>query len=148
MRLHGYDLAMYDDPFDVSAEPNFETDNFFNSPNIINCIGQVGTNDCIEDVSSLEEEDNTIKITVYNNGSYYPTSGSVVETYWTIASTGEMWPNHWVDQDLTDDCVRGNFIDEVPIPWDLLSEATLDYLRITLDSTRLCRYTTLFRRPQ
>ncbi len=119
MRLHNYDLAMFDDLADPLTEPNLTTTDFFNSPDIINCVGQSGVDECVDDSPSFEEEENTIKINVFNMGQYSATVGSRVDAYWTIASTGEMWPNHWIDQDITDNCIRGNYIGSVDVPTDL-----------------------------
>ena len=133
MRLHGYDLAMYDDLTDDNAlEPNPTTTNFFNSPDIINCIGTT-TAACWEDEFASEEGENTLKITVQNNSTnYYPISGAAVNAYWTIASTGEMWPDHWRDLDETDDCIRGSYIGSVEVPTNLVPG---DYTSIELPWT-------------
>lgn len=116
MRLHNYDLAMIDDENDDLKEPNQITTNFFNSQSIINCNNVINLNNCTQDVSALEKEVYKIKITIKNNGTYNSNTGARVEAYWTIASTGEMWPNHWKDLDTQDDCIRGDLIGSIEIP--------------------------------
>jgi len=95
------DLQMRDGTCDTGNEPNNNCnmgswDDIWQSPDLWTCTDEFCTEESYQQPSPLI--DNWIGYRVKNGGTC-PSRGGVIRLYWTIASTGEMWPNHWQDDE-------------------------------------------------
>lgn len=123
--LYPWDLQMKDSNWancDDGTEPNFNCthgtggeawDDIWESPDLWNCQG---TNDCTEPEAIKSGETNRLRFTIRNPNnctSDVPT----VHLYWTVASTGEVWPEDWVHTNQPgDNCIQGNEIATLSLP--------------------------------
>ncbi|HNI44392.1 MAG TPA: zinc-dependent metalloprotease, partial [Chitinophagales bacterium] len=112
-------LQMKDSWCDLGIEPNFscahgtgdETwDDIWESPDLWNCQG---TNDCTEPQAIKAGQTNRLRFNIRNPNnctSDVPT----IHLYWTVASTGEVWPEDWIHNN--DNCMQGNEIGTLTLP--------------------------------
>lgn len=57
---------------------------------------------------------NFLKVRLFSANNYSCTTGKI-KLYWTVASTGEMWSEHWIDSNNADNCTVGDLIGEINI---------------------------------
>lgn len=57
---------------------------------------------------------NYLNIRLFSANNYSCTTGKI-KLYWTVASTGEMWSEHWIDNNDMDNCKVGDLIGEINI---------------------------------
>ncbi len=112
-------LQMKDNWCDLGIEPNFSCaqgtgedtwDDIWESPDLWNCQG---TNDCTEPKAIKSGQTNRLRFTVRNPNnctSDVPT----IHLYWTVASTGEVWPTDWIHTG--DNCRQGDEIATLTLP--------------------------------
>lgn len=109
------DLSMRDFEGDIGNEPNCEAyanpdqtgrPDVFGSPDVWNCLFNPN---CEGNSEPLEGEQNWMRARVKNISKECDANFGRVHFYWTIASTGEMWKDNWI-QDFYGDCLVGDFI--------------------------------------
>ncbi|MBL7786539.1 MAG: M4 family metallopeptidase [Chitinophagales bacterium] len=57
---------------------------------------------------------NYLNIRLFSANNYSCTTGKI-KLYWTVASTGEMWSEHWIDNDGIANCKVGDLMGEINI---------------------------------
>lgn len=61
------------------------------------------------------EQNNYIHVRLRNKDTQRATTPGKIVLYWTVASTGEVWTEDWIDID-GDDCLVGGIIDKIDVP--------------------------------
>ena len=106
------DYSMRDNPKDTGKEPNCEAgplDNLdvYNSPDLWNCHDALGCGG--QNEQPIEGTINHLWANIKNISSDCIASSGIVKFYWTIASTGEIWPNDWISS-TQGSCTVGDYI--------------------------------------
>lgn len=108
------DYAMRDNTGDMGTEPNCSAVNgsdpiLYNSPDLWNCHNS--NNACVgANEMPKEGQTNYMNARVKNISADCSAQGGKVEFYWTIGSTGEIWPTDWIDHYWsTSNCLIGDF---------------------------------------
>ena len=93
------DIYMRDGYCDDGSEPNFNCDmggwdDIWSSPDLwsTSSYGSYGN----EEINPLSF-DNYMGYRIHNNNDACTSAPALLHLYWTMASTGEMWTEHWVD---------------------------------------------------
>lgn len=116
------DLALRDCYADIGTEPNTacnlpEWQDIWESPDLWN----------LQDTSSQSTQNQSVRAGFYNKLMYRiknldntptctPSEPAQIKLYWTVASTGENWPWHWIDDMPYDICKIGDTIGTQNIP--------------------------------
>lgn len=92
----------------IRSDPDGEPD-IYKSPDVFNCQDP-GTNSCNGiNEQPLEGNTNYIHARITNFSDECIVYSGIVEFYWTIGSTGEMWEEDWIN-DIENGCLIGDFI--------------------------------------
>lgn len=117
------DLYMKDCWADTGKEANCdcnisdaggEWQNIWSSPDIWNCEGGIDC-DLSAEAEPIEGLSNRMRLRIRNRSQDCASTAAQAHVYWTVASTGELWQEHWIDSDSGDNCIIGNEMMNSPI---------------------------------